>query len=118
MIRQIGAASFSAKLSDPVLFDIHDSLKTGKPEDTFLRLYKSAKEGKLKNYERFTEVCNVLEDRVRRETSGNDKLKYGIRYSPNYLNFMIAMRGYGQNSNRQYEIFCAEFAGPSVRHLR
>ena len=114
MIRQIGAASFSAKLSDPVLFDIHDSLKTGKPEDTFLRLYKSAKEGKLKNYERFTEVCNVLEDRVRRETSGNDKLKYGIRYLPNYLNFMIAMRGYGQNSNRQYEIFCAEFAGPSV----
>ena len=28
MIRQIGAASFSAKLSDPVLFDIHDSMKT------------------------------------------------------------------------------------------
>lgn len=118
MIRQIGARSFSAKLSDPVLFDIHDSLKTGKPEDAFLRPYKSAKEGKLSNYERFIEVCDVLEDRVRRETSGNDKLKYGIRYSPNYLDFMIAMRGYGQNSNRQYEIFCAEFAGPSVRYLR
>lgn len=28
------------------------------------------------------------------------------------------MRGYGQNSNRQFQIFSAAFGAPSVRHLR
>lgn len=57
-------------------------------------------------------------DRIRRDTSGNSNLKYGIRYSKSYLDFMIAMRGYGLNSNRQYGILTAEFLGPSIRHLR
>lgn len=106
------------KLADPVLFDISESLETGDPGDCFLRLFKLAKEGKLKKYDRFQDVCAVLEDHVRRETSGNPNLKYGIRYSENYLNFMLVLRGYGQNSNRQYDIISATFAGPSSRHLR
>jgi hypothetical protein len=106
------------KLADPVLFDLYESLKTGKPEDCFLQLFRQAKGGQLKTYERFLDVCEVLTDRVHRDNSGNGKLKYGIRYSRSYLDFMTVMRGYGQNSNRQYEILAAEFCGPSVRHLR
>ncbi|KAJ3502810.1 hypothetical protein NLJ89_g8719 [Agrocybe chaxingu] len=106
------------KLSDPILFDIYESLKTGKPEDCFLLLHKQAQSGQLKDFGRFLDICEVLTDRVRRDFSGNEKLKYGIRYSRSYLDFMIAMRGYGQNSNRQYEILAAELCAPSVRHLR
>lgn len=106
------------KLADPVLFDIYESLKSGKPEDCFLRLFKQAKEGHLKTFERFLDVCQVFSDRIHRDTSGNPKLKYGIRYSKSYLDFMIAMRGYGQNSNRQYGILAAEFLAPTFRHLR
>lgn len=106
------------KLADPVLFDLYESLKTGKPEDCFLQLFQQARGGQLKTYERFLDVCEILTDRVRRDNSGNDKLKYGIRYSRSYLDFMTVMRGYGQNLNRQYEILAAEFCGPSVHHLR
>ncbi|KAF8161385.1 hypothetical protein B0H34DRAFT_796185 [Crassisporium funariophilum] len=117
-VRRFEHHELQDKLADPVLFDIFESLKTGKPEDCFLQLFKQAHEGKLQNHERFLEVCEVLSDRIRRDTSGNRNLKYGMRYSKTYLDFMIAMRGYGQNSNRQYEILAAEFCGPSVRHLR
>ncbi|KAF9548288.1 hypothetical protein CPC08DRAFT_729533 [Agrocybe pediades] len=117
-ILQVENQRLQELLADPVLFDIHTSLKTGKPEDCFLQLFKQAREGKLETSKRFLEVCEIFSDRVRCETSGNRNLKYGIRYSESYLNFMIAMRGYGQNSNRQYSIFTAEFNGPSVRHLR
>ncbi|KAJ3489093.1 hypothetical protein NLJ89_g11559 [Agrocybe chaxingu] len=106
------------KLSDPVLFDIYESLKTGQPEDCFLLLHKQAKNGQLKDFACFLDICEVLTDRVRRDFSENKKLKYGICYSRSYLDFMIAMRGYGQNSNRQYEILAAELCAPSVRHLR
>ncbi|KAF4618575.1 hypothetical protein D9613_009688 [Agrocybe pediades] len=117
-VLQVESQRLQELLIDPVLFDIHESMKTGKPEDCFLQLFKQAREGKLETSKRFLEVCEVFSDRIRRETSGNRNLKYGIRYSESYLNFMIAMRGYGQNSNRQYSIFTAEFNGPSVRHLR
>lgn len=114
----MSAHILGARLADSVVFNIAESLGTGDPGDCFLRLFKFAKEGKLKNYERFQDVCTVLEDHARRETSDNPNLKYGIRYSENYLNFMLVLRGYGQNSNRQYEILSATFAGPSSRHLR
>ncbi|KAF8162013.1 hypothetical protein BJ912DRAFT_935672 [Pholiota molesta] len=117
-LRRFELHELQDKLADPVLFDIFESLKTGKPEDCFLQLFKQAQEGKLQNHERFLDVCEVLSDRIRRDTSGNRNLKYGMRYSKTYLDFMIAMRGYGQNSNQQYEILAAEFCGPSVRHLR
>ncbi|KAF8195480.1 hypothetical protein BJ912DRAFT_900722 [Pholiota molesta] len=117
-VKGIESKAFEAKLKDPVIFDIYNSLKSGNPEDCFLKLYQAAREGKLKGYERFTDVCEVLEDRIRRENSANPNAKYGIRYSETYLNFMIIMRGHGQNSNRQYEIYSGAFGGPSVRHLR
>jgi len=117
-VRRFENQDLQDKLSDPVLFDIHESLKTGKPEDCFLRLFKQAQEGKLETYGRFLDVCEVLSDRVRRDTSGNPNLKYGMRYSKSYMDFMIAMRGYGQNSNRQYGILAAEFCAPSFRHIR
>ncbi|TFK58820.1 hypothetical protein BDN72DRAFT_949631 [Pluteus cervinus] len=93
-------------------------LKDRNPEDCFLRLFKSGSAGLLKNYERFVDVCEVLEDWVAREHSGNPNAKYGVRYKPNYINFMMVMRGLGQNSNRQFEIYSATFCGPSSRHLR
>ncbi|KAG6899052.1 hypothetical protein C0993_001351 [Termitomyces sp. T159_Od127] len=64
------------------------------------------------------DICEVLADKVQREASGNDKLKYGIQYSRNYLDFMILMCGYGHNSHQQYKIFSAKFARPSIQHLR
>lgn len=77
-----------------------------------------AQEGKLKDYERLQDICAVLQDKVTRETSDNPNAKYGIRYSRDFLDFMIVLRGYGQNSNRQYGILAAELGGPSARHLR
>ncbi|KAF9034576.1 hypothetical protein BJ165DRAFT_1534007 [Panaeolus papilionaceus] len=118
LIGNIQDSSFRDKLQDPMLFDFQKSLRMGGPEDCFLTLMKHARDGHLRSYERFREVCKVVVNRITRETSENKNLKYGIRYPESFLNFMIAMRGYGQNSNRQYEIFAAEFAGPSVRHLR
>jgi hypothetical protein len=106
------------RLADPVLFNIYESLKTGKPEDVFLCLFKQAQEGHLQTFEWFMDICKVFSDCIHRDTSGNPNLKYGIHYSTSYLDFMIAMHGYGPNSNRQYGILMAEFLGPSVYHLR
>ena len=117
-LRSFENANLQDKLKDPVLFDVYESLKTGKPEDVFLRLCKQARDGHLQTFERFMDVCEVFSDRIRRDMSNNSNLKYGIRYSKSYLDFMIAMRGYGPNSNRQYSILTAEFLGPSIRHLR
>lgn len=72
----------------------------------------------MKKYDRVMDVCTALSDRIVRENSPDLNKKYGIRYTKSLLDFMIIMRGYGQNSNRQYGIFSATFGGPSVRHLR
>ena len=79
-------------------------LRTPLVKDCFLSLYKHATEGKLKNYDTFTDICSVLNDRVQRDFSANPNAKFGMRYPPSYLQFMVLMRSYGPNSCRQYEI--------------
>lgn len=116
--KELQDASFKLRLQDRMIFDVHESLKTGRPSDCFLLLAKQASSSKLMEYDRLMDVCKVVSDRVERETSGNPNAKYGIRYTKAFLDFMIVMRSRGQNSSRQYEIFAAEFAGPSSRHLR
>ena len=81
-------------------------------------LYKYAIDGKLKGHQTFIDICDVMADRVRRLSDDNPNLKYGQRYTQNYLNFMTLMRSYGQNSARQYGILTAQIVGPSSRHMR
>lgn len=106
------------RLGDPVLFNLYESLQTGDPEDCFLSLYTHAREGKLGEKKQFVSVCEMVNDRVKRELSSSITAKYGQRYSRAALDFMLLLRGYGLNSNLQYDIISAELCGPSVRHLR
>lgn len=100
-------------ISDEILFDIKESLKTGNPQDCFLSLWKHAQKGNLNKHERVVEICASLDDKVRRESSGNPKLIRGIRYTQNVIDFMMTMRSYGHNSHQQYSIFTSVFGGPS-----
>lgn len=106
------------QLRDPLFFTLWNHLERGKSTACFLHLYQQAADGKLKNSSTFTELCQVLSERVRRDTSSNAKLKYGMRYPDNYLNFMTLMRSYGGNSARQFAILTGELAGPSPRTMR
>ncbi|KAJ3911642.1 hypothetical protein F5877DRAFT_55061 [Lentinula edodes] len=105
-------------LSDRILFDITESLKTDSAEDCFLRLWQHAKDGHLGNHQRVVDICEALDDRVAREASDNPKLICGIRYTQNVINFMMMMRSYGHNSHRQYTMFTSVFGGPTSRHLQ
>lgn len=105
-------------LSDKILFDINESLKSGDPHDRFLRLFIHAKEGNLTKHQRVIDICESLDDRVRGEASGNPKLICGIRYSQNDIDFMMVMRSYGHNSHQQYSIFTSTFGGISSCHLQ
>ena len=106
------------KLKDPVIFDVHHLLERGEQTQCFLKLYQHARAGKLKNVEVFTDLCQVLADKIDRDNSENPNAKYGIRYTQNYLNFMTLVRSHGQNSAKQYGIIAAQFPAPSSRHLR
>ncbi|KAJ3766604.1 hypothetical protein FB446DRAFT_757584 [Lentinula raphanica] len=105
-------------LSDKVLFDITESLKTGEAHDCFLRLWEHARAGNLDKHQRVVDICDALDDRVKRELSSNQKMICGIRYSQNVINFMMMMRSYGHNSHQQYSLFTSVFGGPSSRHLQ
>ena len=117
-LHSVEGRAIQLKLKDPILFSAFQSLEKGDNAAGFLQLYKYAKEGKTKGYNTFTEICDVLADRIRRDTSDNNNLKYGIRYLANYLNFMTLLRSYGSNSARQYGILTSQMGGPSPRHLR
>lgn len=114
----VEARAIQQKLKDPILFTAYLSLEKGNDAAGFLQLYNYAVEGKLKGYDTFMEICNVLADRIRRQSSDNQNLKCGVRYSANYLNFMTLLRSYGSNSARQYSILTSQLGGPSSRHLR
>lgn len=117
-LHSVEGRAIQLKLKDPILFGAFQSLEKGDNAAGFLQLYRYAKEGKTKGYDTFTEICDVLADRIRRETSDNENLKYGVRYPANYLNFMTLLRSYGSNSARQYGILTSQMGGPSPRHLR
>jgi hypothetical protein len=106
------------KLKDPLIHQIHLLLESDDHTKCFLSLYQAARDGKLDNSQTFTELCQVFEDRLRRESSENKNLKYGTRYPKHYLNFMILMRSRGGSTARQFSILTAELGGPSPRHLR
>ncbi|KAJ3742511.1 hypothetical protein DFH05DRAFT_1401798, partial [Lentinula detonsa] len=117
-MQQIQRRYVNDLLSDKILFDITESLKTGDAHDCFLRLWKHARAGNLNNHQRVVDICEALDDRIGREASDNRKLICGIRYSQNVINFMMMMRSYGHNSHRQYTMFTSVFGGPSSRHLQ
>jgi hypothetical protein len=115
--QSVEARSIQLKLKDPLLFGAFQLLERDEQAAGFLQLYQYAVEGKLKRYETFTEICDVLADNIRRQNSDNENLKYGVRYPSNYLNFMTLLRSYGSNSARQYGILTSQLGGPSPRHL-
>jgi hypothetical protein len=106
------------KLKDPLVFQIHLLLEDGDHTMCFLSLHKAALEGKLNHSQTFTNLCQVFEDKLRRDSSNDKNLKYGTRYSKNYLNFMILMRSRGESTGRQYGILTSQLGGPPPRHLR
>ncbi|KDQ56779.1 hypothetical protein JAAARDRAFT_207846 [Jaapia argillacea MUCL 33604] len=102
--RDVEGRALQAQLSDPLLFAAWQSLERDDSIGCFLHLYQYAKTGKLAGKNSFTEICQ--------------KLKHGIRYPENYLNFMTLLRSYGSNSAQQYAIISEAIGGPSTRHLR
>ena len=112
------ARALTGKLKDPVVFDVFEKLQKGDHFACFLSLYKSGCEGKLNNSKTFTELVQVFEDHLKRESSGNPNAKYGIRYPINYLRFMVLMRSSGGASAQQYSILISQLGGPSPRRLR
>jgi len=112
------AHALKEKLNDPLIFQIHQLLERGQHTECFLKLYHLSRNGKLKDLEVFTDLCEILADKVDRDNSGNPNAKYGIRYTQNYLNFMILLRSHGQNSAKQYGIIAGQLPAPSSRHLR
>jgi hypothetical protein len=58
----VEACALQLKLKDPLLFNAFQLLEKGEDTGAFLQLYKYAKEGKLKGYDTFTEICEVLAD--------------------------------------------------------
>jgi len=106
------------KLGNPLLFDVYTKLERGESTAAFLQLYKVAKEGKLKCYDTFTDVCKVMADRIKCKTDKNKNAKFGIRYPVNYLNFFTLLHSYGGESARQYGIITSALGGPFPQHLR
>lgn len=57
------------------------------------------------------EICKVLIDEVSRRTSDNRNLKYGMRYTRDYMNFMVLNRSCGPNSARQFGLVTSAIGG-------
>ncbi|KAH9849547.1 hypothetical protein C2E23DRAFT_861950 [Lenzites betulinus] len=91
-IRVLEAHDLQAKMDDPFIFRIW-------------KLLDHNKCSKLANHESFVNICQVMAEQVRRITDTNKKLKHGMRYPCEYINFMVLMRSYGQKSAQQYGIF-------------
>ncbi|KAF8169334.1 hypothetical protein K438DRAFT_1774346 [Mycena galopus ATCC 62051] len=66
--------------ADPVIYDVYMELERGEDLTCFLKLYKHAADGKLKDKEVFVDLCKVMADQVQRHSSNNPNLKFGIRY--------------------------------------
>jgi hypothetical protein len=117
-LQKVEGRRLDRELKDPVLLKAFHLLQRDKDTAGFFQLYQYAVEGKLKGYETFTQICEVLTDQIRRNNSDNANAKYGVRYPANYLNFMVLLRSYGAKSARQYGILTSQIPGPSPRHLR
>src|ERR1700679_1199518 len=53
--RDVDGCELQKKLGVPLLFDVYAKLECGESTAAFLKLYKFAKEGKLKCYDTFTD---------------------------------------------------------------
>lgn len=53
----------------------------------------------------------MLIDEVSRRTSDNRNLKYGMRYTRDYMNFMVLNRSCGPNSARQFGLVTSAIGG-------
>lgn len=105
------------KLDDPVYASVFDALAKKDVGLCFLQLHRAALQGKLgDDCQVVKDVCTLLADKVRRDDSDNVNLKYGVRYTTDYLNFCILLRSYGAASNQHYGLFRAQFPAPSSRH--
>ncbi|TFY65415.1 hypothetical protein EVG20_g5598 [Dentipellis fragilis] len=107
------ARMLQAKFTDPLLSELHIHLERDDNTKCFLALAKHATQGKLDDHGIFADICKVLADRLRRLETGDAKLKHGKRYPKNLIGFMILMRSYGGNSNKQYQIFSKHLPAPS-----
>lgn len=116
-LRSTEARVLEQKACDPVTFTLLPHLQRNNSAGIFLTLYAQAKEGHLTENQTFLDISTVLSEQVRRATSANAKLKHGIRYPRDYLNFMTLMRSYGQQSAQQYAILSSQLGGPSPRTL-
>ncbi|KAH9929249.1 uncharacterized protein B0H18DRAFT_874117 [Fomitopsis serialis] len=106
------------QMQDPLLFSLWTAMRENDPFRCYLQLYQYAREGKLIKHELFEEICKVLVDKARRESSDNKKLKHGIRYSVPYLQFSFLMRGRGQFSAQNYSILGEHIPLPNPRTIR
>lgn len=112
------ARELEDKLSDPAVFKIWKSLKRDDSVGTFINLFEQARDGKLANKQTFVDLCSVLSQQVKRQSSDNPKLTRGMRYPQDIMNFMTLMRSYGQKSAQQYAILQSALAGPCARTMR
>lgn len=117
-IRAPEARDLQAKMADPFIFRVWKLLEHGKCTESFIALYEQARDGKLANHKSFVNICQVMAEQVHRLTDPNTKLKHGMRYPREFMNFMVLMRSYGQKSAQQYGILRGAIGGPCPRALR
>lgn len=118
VMRGFDNRALEAKLQDPLLCGLFHDLQRDNYTGSFLRVHKAAVEGKITQFKMLLDICTVFVDHYTRSTSDNAKAKHGIRYPPNFLNWMLLLRGYGGDSARQYAILSGQIPAPSARHLR
>ncbi|KAJ3002245.1 hypothetical protein NUW54_g5951 [Trametes sanguinea] len=116
--RSAEARDLQLKMGDPAVFPLVLALQHGDSTGAFLALYQRAKDGQLKQYQTFLNMCAVLEEQLSRAESDSPGAKKGIRYPQDYLNFMTIMRSYGQRSSQQYSILVSQIGGPCPRTLQ
>ena len=117
-VRAAEARKLDATLRDPVARTFWKIVECEDSLGVFLALAMQEREGKLEDFEIFKQVCAVLSDQVRRAASDNPKLKHGIRYPNDYINWIAAVRGYGGLSAQQYRLLVGALGGPSPRTIR
>ncbi|KAL1941730.1 hypothetical protein VTO73DRAFT_6730 [Trametes versicolor] len=117
-LRALEARELQARMADPHVFRVWKLLENDKSTESFIELYEQARDGKLANKQTFISICKVMAEQIRRYTDPNTKLKHGMRYAQDYMNFMVVMRSYGQKSAQQYSILNGAIGGPCARSLR
>ncbi|KAH9853326.1 hypothetical protein C2E23DRAFT_859281 [Lenzites betulinus] len=117
-LRALEARELQARMAGPFIFRVWKLMEHNQCTETFIALYEQARNGKLDDQESFRSICEVMAEQVHRATDPNMKLKHGMRYLREYMNFMVLMRSYGQKSAQQYSILRGALGGPCPRAMR